>query len=322
MLLNNQKKNIKFEFGGFYFGLIEMPKQELKIEKLIKNILIKNGQTNVFYNGNPEEVAKQGAGVVTVTDLDNAENGGSTYARAEMVEASISGSDFRIAYEVKITNVSDVNYYNEEYYKFGIIDKTKEVTATPITVYDYLDDTFKYEPEPLDSEKYYEKYKSDKDRIEEIDPNKKETIIVNGEKVEVQAYKLKGRSNQDKWITLYTNKIKNRDSNHPTSDSVIIVASKLLSSSEYDWVVYNRAEIIDAKLSPSSLDTVNSDSEKERLLKTAAKEIHSNGMVEAMFTLTIPTGEDRYSTTLYAIAGIIALIVLSTGIVIIKKKIL
>lgn len=321
ILLNNQKKNIKFEFGGFYFGLIEMPKQELKIEKLIKNVLIKNGQTNVFYNGNPEEVAKQGAGVATVTDLDITENGGSTYTRVEMVEASISGSDLRIAYEVKITNISDVNYYNEEYYKFGIIDKTKEVTVTPTKVYDYLDEKFKYEPELLNTEKIHEKYKSDKDRIEEYQETD-EAIKKNEKELKAKAYKLKGGLDKDEWIALYTDKIKNRDSNHPTSDAVIIVASKLLSSSEYDWVVYNRAEIIDAKLSPSSLDTVNSDSEKERLLKTAAKEIHSNGMVETMFTLTIPTGEDRYSTTLYAIAGIIALIVLSTGIVIIKKKIL
>lgn len=325
ILLNNKTQNVKYEFGGFYFGLIEMPKQELKIEKIIKNLIIKNGQANVFYNGNPEEIDKQGAGVVTVTDLDNAKNGGSTYTRAEMVEASISGSDFRIAYEIKITNVSDVNYYNEEYYKFGIIDKTKEVTVTPTKVYDYLDEVLKYEPEPLNPEKFTEKYKSDKDRIEEVeetDPNKKDKIIVNEDEAKVKTYKLKGGPDKDEWITLYTDKIKNRDNNQPTSDAVIIVASKNLSMSEYDWVVFNAAEIIDAKLSTSPLDTVNSDSEKARLLKIAAKEIHANGMVKAKFTLTIPTGEDRYSTTLYAIAGIIALVVLSTGIVIIKKKII
>ena len=325
ILLNNKMQNVKYEFSGFYFGLIEMPKQEIKIEKLIKNILLKNGQVNVFYNGNPEEVAKQGAGVVTVTDLDKTKNGGSTYTRAEMVEESISGSDVRIAYEIKITNVSDVNYYNEDYYKFGIIDKTKEVTVTPTRVYDYLDTVLKYDPEPLDPEKFHEKYKSDKDRIEEVeetDPNKKDKIIVKEDEVKVKTYKLKGGPDKDEWITLYTNKIKNRDNNQPTSDAVIIVASKNISKKEYDWVVYNAAEIKDAKLSTSPLDTVNSDSEKERLLKIAAKEIHANGRVDTMFTLTIPTGEDRYSTTLYAIAGIIALIVLSTGIVIIKKKII
>ena len=37
---------------------------------------------------------------------------------------------------------------------------------------------------------------------------------------------------------------------------------------------------------------------------------------------TPPTGADMNSTTIYAIAGIISLIILSTGIVIIKKKVL
>ena len=94
--------------------------------------------------------------------------------------------------------------------------------------------------------------------------DKKETIIVNGEKVEVQAYKLKGGPNQDKWITLYTDKIKNRDSNHPTSDAVIIVASKPLSMKDIDWIEYNRAEIKNAVISPDISDIGTADSEKEK----------------------------------------------------------
>lgn len=301
-VLNNEKENVKNEFGGFYFGVIEQPKQDAEIEKLITNVKLSNSQGNVLYNGNPENISTQGAGAVSVTDLDNKQNGGSTYVRAEVVEESLYGSNLEITYEVRIANISDVNYYNEDYYKYGEKNANKEVTLTPNTVTDYLDKTLKYNAE-----------KSEQERIEEVEPSKMEKITVDGNPttIEAQEFKLKG------WKALYTNKNKEREE-EKTKDKVTLVANRVLSKDDEDMEITSRAEIKEINTTPDPSDTEESRIEQ---IKIAPKEVHTNGMVKATMTLTPPTGEDRQGIIIYAIAGIISLVLLSTGIVIIKKKI-
>ena len=85
--------------------------------------------------------------------------------------------------------------------------------------------------------------------------------------------------------------------------------------------VVSRAEIKDIKHTPDPKDSTP-QAEKEEQVKIAPKEVHTNGMVKARFTITPPTGENRSATSIYAIVGIMSLIILSTGIVIIKKKVI
>ena len=300
-ILNNKKENVKNIFEGFYFGIIETPKQNAEIEKIITNVKLTNAQGNILYNGNPENVSTQGAGAVSVSDLDNKKNGGSSYVRAEMVEESLYGSSLELTYEVRITNTSDVNYYNTEYYVYGQKKDNKEVTLKPIVVKEYLDETLKYEEE-----------KSQKDRIEEVNPNVAETINVEGKDVKAQEFNLNG------WSTLYTNKITNRDQEHPTTDKVTLVATRILSKEDDDMEIVSRAEIKEIEHTP---DPKDNEEDKVEQLRTAAKEVHTNGMEKATFTITPPTGKDKNNVTLYAIVGTISLAILATGIVILKKKV-
>ena len=294
--LNTQVEN---KFEGLSFGIIVMPKQDSEIEKLITNVRLTNTSGQLLYNGNPENIPSEG--IVALSDLDNVKNGGSTYVRAEMLENSLYGTNLELTYEVKITNKSDVNYYNNEYYWFGDKDTNKEVTLTPTNVKDYLDKTLNYLEE-----------KSDKDRIKAGNANL--TIQVEGENIIAQELDLIG------WKALYTNKITSRDDNHPTFDKVKLVANRLLSNTDNDMEVVSRAEIKEIKPTPDPKDSTP-QAEKDEQVKIAPKEVHTNGMVKARFTITPPTGENRSTTTIYAIAGIMSLIILSTGIVIIKKKI-
>ncbi len=285
-------------FNGLSFGIVEVPKQDAEIQKLITNVKLTNTQGNVLYNGNPETVASQG--VVALSDLDNKKNGGSTYVKAEVQEESLYGTNLELTYEVKITNKSDINYYNNRYYWFGEKDENKEVTLTPTDVKDYLDETLTYVAE-----------KSDKDRI--VSKGTK-TIVTEDEK-NAKAEEL----DLTKWTPLFTNKITNRDARHPTSDNVKIVAQRILSNQDDDMEIVSRAEIKGIERTPDPNDT---ETQKVEQVRIAPKVVHTNGMVKATFTITPPTGENRSITTIYAIAGIISLIILSTGIVIIKKKVL
>lgn len=287
-------------FNGLSFGIIEAPKQDSEIQKLITNVKLTNTQGNVLYNGNPESVASQG--VVALSDLDGIKNGGSTYVRTEMQEESIYGTNLELTYEVEITNKSDINYYNNEYYWYGEKNNNKEVTLTPTDVKDYLDETLTY----IEG-------KSDKNRI--TSNGTKNITVENNKSVKAQEMDLKG------WKTIYTNKITDRPTNYPTSDKVKIVANRLLSNNDDDMEVVSRAEIKDIKHTPDPKDSTP-QAEKEEQVKIAPKEVHTNGMTKATFTITPPTGENRNATSIYAIAGIMSLIILSTGIVIIKKKVI
>ena len=93
-----------------------------------------------------------------------------------------------------------------------------------------------------------------------------------------------------------------------------------MSKEDDDMEIVSRAEITDIEHTPDPKDKDNEEDQTEQL-RTAAKEVHTNGMEKATFTITPPTGENKNNVTLYAIVGIISLLILSTGIVILKKKV-
>ena len=101
-----QKEEYKNEIKGINFGIIEQPIQQAKVEKVITYVTLTNSQNNVVFDGNPENAKMQG-----VSDLDNQQNGGSIYVRAEVLEDIIYSSKLELDYEIRVTNVSDVNYY-------------------------------------------------------------------------------------------------------------------------------------------------------------------------------------------------------------------
>ena len=283
---NVQKEEYKNEINGINFGIIEQPIQQAKVEKVITYVTLTNSQNNVVFDGNPENAKMQG-----VSDLDNQQNGGSIYVRAEVLEDIIYSSKLELDYEIRVTNVSDVNYYEDNYYLYGDKNGAHEITLKVNEVTDYLDETLKYLPE-----------KSDKDRVS----------------TEIKSMKLDDRNVQvlklNKWDdVLFTNKL--NDNSRKTTDKVTIVAERTLSREDKDMEIINEAEITGIK---HATETGNTEEEK---LKIAPSEVHTNGRVKVVTSITPPTGENKQLGVYYAIAGIVTLVLLSAGIVIIKKKI-
>ena len=279
-------------FKGLNFGVIEQPKQSVEIEKLITNVRLTNAQNNVIFNGNPETETMAG-----VTDLDGKENQGSSYVRVELPDESIYGSNMEITYQVKVTNTSDLNYYNNNYYWYGEKDTNKEVLFKPTDVKDYLDNTLTYVEE-----------KSDKDRIKipEKESERVKEITVDNTKFKAQVLNLEG------WKVLYSNKNKEKSEND-TQDKVKVVAERVLSNQDDDMEFISKAEITKG-------ENVNSKGENNDEFKTVrpATDVHAEG--DAKLTITPPTGENRNILTIYIISSIISLVLLSITIVIIKKK--
>ena len=281
---NGQSALAANKFNGLNLGLIKIPVQKARLEKIITNIKLANAQANFGFGGNPETDSMQG-----VSDLDQTKNGGSKYVRAELADEYISGANLELTYGIKVTNISDVNYYNNDYYWYGEADSNKEVTLNVQELTDYLDQTLQFKPEVSDSR-----------IVVGTDEN-----ITNKTILKVQNIGI-----------LYTENNKARETDKlKTSDTVPVIAERILSKQDDDMEFINEAKITNIS---NGTDTRDNAPEKETQIKVI-KAIEDNYESKATATVTPPTGANRQEIILYTIAGIIALAVLSAGVVMIKK---
>ena len=280
------------KFEGLNLGLIEQPKQDAILEKIITKVKLSNADKQLGFEGNPETDNLQG-----VSDLDKEKNGGSTYVREELHDDMISGATFEVTYSIKVTNTSDVNYYNREYYWFGEADKNKEVTLVVNELTDYLDKTLLFKQEGSDSKFAESANEANANQNEEL-ANKAIIKLSN-------------------WNTiLYTNKNTGRnDSNCKTSDTVLLVANRTLSTLDDDMEYLNNAKVTSVA---NGTDSRDNSSDKDKIINTI-RPLVINAEAQAKATITPPTGADRLTIIIYIVAGTLALGILSAGVIVIKK---
>ena len=276
------------DFNGLNLGIIEMPEQKAKIEKIITNIKLVNAQGNLIFQGNPETDSLTG-----VSDLDQAKNGGSTYVRAELQDDMISGAILQLTYAINVTNESDVNYYNKEYYFYGEKDGKKEVTLVLNELVDYLDKTLSYNQEASTS-KFEE--------VTDLTNLPQDEDVTNKVVLEIKGLNEK----------LYTTKNKSRQTTDNYSAS--LVAQRRLSLQDDDMEFINKA-----KVRAINGTDKGDDSEQSKEEIRTVRPYEFKDFAEAKATITPPTGADRQTIIIYTIAGTIALAVLSAGVFVIKK---
>ena len=282
------------QYTGFNLGIIEQPKQKVKVDKVISNIKLTNAQNNIIFEGNPKTTNMNG-----VSDLDTKSEGGSAYVRAEVNQDTIYGSTVDITYTIKVENISDVNYYGKNYYYYGDKNGCYEVTVNVDEVTDYLDSTLKY-----------------------LQGSSDKTINVTDQTVSKQEGDFTVIRNIVKitgWDTLYTSSNENRGTdNKQTSDSADLLAERILSSQDNDLEIINEAEATSLRTAP---DPQDQNGDKEETIKEIVPAVGTTGTAKALTTIIPPTGEDKQSPILYIITVAVSFVILSAGIIIIKRKV-
>ena len=279
----NSAKN---EFDGLSFGIIEMPEQKAKVEKIITKMKLEDAQNNLICQGNPETDSLPG-----VSDLDLTTNGGSSSVRVEIEAEKIASARLELTYAIKITNTSDVNYYNTDYYFYGIPDPNKEVTLVVNELVDYLDNTLSYNKDESVS------------KFEETN-NTQDEELANKTTLKL--------SNMDTKLYTINNKTRN-NKNVKTSDTASIVANRPLSDKDEDMEFINNATITLAK---NGIDADKDDIKEVNIYKPVGDNFD---LAKATISIMPPTGADRLLIIIYTVAGTIALAMLSAGVVVIKK---
>ena len=271
------------EYTGFNFGLIKHPDTPVIVEKKITNVKFTNQAGTTLVSENP--ASRQST---YVTALDKIE-GGSTNAKLEIEPENIYGSNIELTYEIKITNNSDFDDYTEEsYYKYGESGKTKKTIQVQV-LEDDLDNKFNYASLPKTTTQTKSSASSDSNVIT-LEPVTETINNEDGSTSTKQYVKMTG------WEKLAKDE--------STSTSYTVTA--LVANDDTDSAYNN-----DAKVQSLSVDTLTT-------LTTESMKKWEEG--KAQFTIMPTTGENRNQTYLYVEA--IALAIIASGLILIKKKVL
>ncbi|MCF0124209.1 MAG: hypothetical protein HUJ68_00330 [Clostridia bacterium] len=306
---------MKYEISNVDFGIVERPRQDIKLEKRVTKIsmVLQNGQILI-----DATVNEDGTLVGTTTGIKGptpkpavrqSNNSISGLITAEIDSELIHGSTLELEYEIVVKNIGELDYTTEEYYKYGVIDDSDAIVKiSPTEIVDYMDNTVVFaENEEIN------KQSSTWEQQDE------EAYKVN---VSSTVYLTNGSEYKNKKILLTKYYQENNIQLKPGEVSnVLKLKTKKLLSARNDILVNNETEVI--KLNKTGGRTVISTPGNYipgMAYEEGGVNENDDDMAET-FTITPPTG--AYKNLIVPVATmVIAITILGVGIVIIKKKIL
>lgn len=338
-IYNNRKTEtsgidkVTFSIENIDFGVIERPRQSIDVTKRAKSmkITLANGQViadaKIVEKDGKLQLEQQVKGVIYTepSDKNNPKNG---QIKAEIDNELIQGATVEIKYEIKVQNNSEIDYDSKGYYCYG--EKGEEIVKIKASgVYDYLDNTmiandentewetktivnynekvskptimeeyFKYQSSSIDSSGnteirvWYEEFKE-----------QYATAIKNWNITEIKEARKKKLADK----TILHNANLEGEIAPGDSKQASLTASKILTNTD-EIELNNDIEITEATRNKRT----------GRKVTPQYSFLYDRGET---VTITTPTGENK-NYILITIVAISFFVILGTGIVFIKKKIL
>lgn len=323
---------VTFSIENIDFGVIERPRQSIDVTKRAKSMkmTLANGQViadaKIVEKDGKLQLEQQVKGVIYTepSDKNNPKNG---QIKAEIDNELIQGSKVEIEYEIKVQNNSEIDYDSEKYYCYG--EKDVEIVKIKASgVYDYLDNTMIANDEntewetikdynekvskPTVIEEYLHKYQSSS-----TDASGNTEIRIGYEKFEEQYSEAIGNWRIENIITARKKRL---------ADKTILHNANL--EGEIAPGEFNMASLTASKILTNTDEIeLNNDVEITKVTRTAKTGRKVTPKYTSLYdrgetvTITTPTGENK-NYILITIVAISFFVILGTGIVFIKKKIL
>ena len=137
-----KKSGYKNEIKNIDFGIVERARQIVQLEKIIKSAKITLASQSVLIDVKLDENGQILNKPQYVTYVPKS-SGAEALMKFEIDQELVHGATLEIEYGFKISNVSELDYIDEDFYKYGTAPTTnqqaKMVTLTPKDVIDYLD---------------------------------------------------------------------------------------------------------------------------------------------------------------------------------------
>lgn len=323
---------VTFSIENIDFGVIERPRQSIDVTNRAKSMkmTLANGQViadaKIVEKDGKLQLEQQVKGVIYTepSDKNNPKNG---QIKAEIDNELIQGSKVEIEYEIKVQNNSEIDYDSEKYYCYG--EKDVEIVKIKASgVYDYLDNTMIANDEntewetikdynekvskPTVIEEYLHKYQSSS-----TDASGNTEIRIGYEKFEEQYSEAIGNWRIENIITARKKRL---------ADKTILHNANL--EGEIAPGEFNMASLTASKILTNTDEIeLNNDVEITEVTRTAKTGRKVTPKYTSLYdrgetvTITTPTGENK-NYILITIVAISFFVILGTGIVFIKKKIL
>lgn len=312
-----KKEKYRNEIQNIDFGIAERAKQKLQLEKNIKSVKVTLTDVSVLVNAEINDdgtIENKPKYVTYVRKSDSAE----ALFKLEVDQEIIQNAKLEVEYELNVTNISEVDYNNMDYYLYGKVPPSEQykmnqvVNLKPEQIIDYLDNNLVSD----DSNENWEEIQT-ADGItalglsEEASENAK-TSLRNG------------------IVKVLKNKF-NGDGLRPMSGynncSIILKCNKLLTVKDEE-IPENHAEIIRVRKNfGATLQTTPGNYIPNKSVLKADNKTYYNPTSEednsnsGSIQIIPPTGlnKDIIAFTLLAISS---LGILTTGIILIKKYVL
>lgn len=335
--LEPNSNTVQFVIPNIDFGIVERARQVLDIDKRASSMKITLANGQVLIDAQIEEIdgkrqitGKLISGVAHQGPSNSAyeKNG---FLKAEIDDELIQGATLEVGYEIAVSNKSEVDYDSEEYYHYG--SKVGDIIKVqPVGVYDYLDREM-----VLDEEKNSQEWeeKTMKQYNESVtEPTIAEDYL---KQYYSQASDSVGNTTTVMGYEFFAEQYKQAISNW-TRENIQIARQKRLADKTIlhhsnlekalDIGEENKAELYTSKVLASS-DEIRLDNDVEitkvvREQETGRKVTVEVANVYDRAETVIVTGNtgDNHNYFPYIMLGISMFILLSTGIVLIKKKVL
>lgn len=328
---------VTFSIENIDFGIIERPRQSIDVTKRAKSmkITLANGQViadaKIVEKDGKLQLEQQVKGVIYTgpSDKSKPKNG---QIKAEIDSELIQGSKAEIEYEIKVQNNSEIDYDSKDYYWYGYEkDEDKDIVKVKASgIYDYLDNTMiandentkwvtktieNYNEEvskPTVIEEYLHKYQSSS-----TDASGNTEIRIGYEKFEeqyseaIENWKIENiitaRKKRLADKTILYNADLEKEIAPGESKNASLTASKILTNTD-EIELNNDIEITE----------ITRNTRTGRKVTPKYTSLYDRGET---VTITTPTGENK-NYILITIVAISFFVILGTGVVFIKKKIL
>ena len=114
----------KFEVENIDFGIIERPRQVMNIKKDLRGVLLTTNDSQQVVNA---EIDKDGKLKVRTGEKYVSGGDGLPYIWVQVDKDITRGMIAKLKYAITVSNDSEKDYDDENYYKYGTIDESKAV---------------------------------------------------------------------------------------------------------------------------------------------------------------------------------------------------
>ena len=283
-----------YKINNVDFGIVERARQKVDLTKRVATLKVTLANGQVVTDATIDEDGNITGQVGHLTHMGPSESASPAngYVRIELDNELIQGATLEVGYEIKVTNLSELDYLSENFYKYGIVEGDV-VTITPTAIIDYLDNGWAF-----DNEKNPDWEVRTLDEIKDI--------------VAETVYNNENSTINNKTI-LYTESLSNEKLEPTQSASVNLLVSKILTTSD-DISLDNETEI-------TKLDRTGGSKPAEipgNYIPGSGRTESDDNLAETV--IVTPATGANLAFIIPIVVGVAALVILGVGIFLIKRK--